>query len=160
FLLPADLPAEALRELQRACVAGGPDNMPWPTEVQVSPTQLAVRRDVDDSGGLVVPWEFDSVGRLMGSTATLIERPTPYQLLTDLAGGKVNQLRCQAWEWRAGGLPLPAALDEEIRRASQGFGRALIEADAGRANQEAHTTLALSYQAAQQLVQLYMDQVF
>src|SRR5262249_4701937 len=35
-----------------------------------------------------------------------------------------------------------------------------IEADAGRANQEAHTTLALSYQAAQQLVQLYMDQVF
>ena len=37
FLLPSGLSAEALRELQRACVAGGPDAMPWPTRADVNP---------------------------------------------------------------------------------------------------------------------------
>ena len=53
-------------------------------------------RDVDESGSLVVPWEIDGAGRLMGSSATLIERPEPYRLSVELARGKINQLRSQA----------------------------------------------------------------
>src|SRR5437588_10506074 len=104
FTLPAALPAGVLPDLQRACVAGGPDNMPWPTEVQVAPGRLTVRRTADDSGYLSVPWEIDGAGRLMGTTATLMERPAPYHLLVEQARGKVNQLRCQAADWVAGGL--------------------------------------------------------
>ena len=33
FQLPAGLAADARRELERSCMAGGPDNMPWPTEL-------------------------------------------------------------------------------------------------------------------------------
>ena len=33
----------------------------------------------------------------------------------ELARGKVNQLRCQAADWQAGGLHLPSALTDQIR---------------------------------------------
>src|SRR5690242_11222764 len=99
FDLPASLTPAALRELERSCVAGGPDTMPWPTEVQVNPGRLTLRRSVDESGFLVAPWEVEGAGRLMGTTATLMERPSPYNFLVELARGKVNQVRCQAADW-------------------------------------------------------------
>jgi hypothetical protein len=42
FQLPAGLPADAVRELERTCV-GGPDNMPWPTEVHFHNGRMSVR---------------------------------------------------------------------------------------------------------------------
>src|SRR5689334_22405858 len=110
FLLPSGLSAEALRELERACVAGGPDNMPWPTDARVQADRLVVSRSVEESGALAVPWDVNGAGRLMTSTATLMERPNPYSLPVEIARGKVNQLRCQAADWRAGGLALPPEL--------------------------------------------------
>jgi hypothetical protein len=159
FLLPPNLPNDSARELEWACISGGPENMPWPTEVKLSDHQMTLRRDVDESGCLVAPWAFNG-GRLMGTTATLIERKDPYQLLTELARGKVNQLRSQAWEWRTGGLPVPHELDLLIHEASIGFGRAIIEGTPEHASREAQGALALSYDAADRLVRLYMDQVF
>src|SRR5437588_466528 len=35
FLLPNSLPAGLDQDLQRACIAGGQDNMPWPSIVQL-----------------------------------------------------------------------------------------------------------------------------
>ena len=64
FLLPKGLSADVLRELERACMAGGPDNMPWPTEVVVNADQLTLRRTVDESGYLVAPWDIEGFGRL------------------------------------------------------------------------------------------------
>ncbi len=81
FLLPGDLPPETMRELERACISGGPDNMPWPTEIQVEPGKLSARRGVEESGSLVAPWLIDGAGRLLSSTATLIEREQPYHFL-------------------------------------------------------------------------------
>src|SRR5579864_8458078 len=102
FLLPAELSPEAVRELERACVAGGPDCMPWPTEVRVESGLMTVRRGVEESGSLLVPWNVNGAGRLLSSTATLIEREQPYHLLVELARGKVHQLRTQSAEWQAG----------------------------------------------------------
>ena len=127
FYLPAGLSTEAARELERACIAGGPDNMPWPSKVQIESGHLTVARDVDESGYLVVPWETRRAGRLMGTTATLMERSHPYQLQVELARGKVNQVRCQAADWQAGGLNVPRKLEEEIRTVSLTLGHALIE---------------------------------
>ena len=53
FLLPKSTKPDDTRELGRACMAGGPDNMPWPTEVHVDPSRLTLRRTVDESGYLV-----------------------------------------------------------------------------------------------------------
>src|SRR5262249_29892665 len=124
FQLPAGLPRDAARELERACMAGGPDNMPWPTELHLTGSQLTVRRAVDESGYLVVPWAVNGFGQLMGTSATLMERPAPYHLVTELARGKVNQVRCQAADWRVGGLVLPTTLQDNVRDASLTFGRA------------------------------------
>src|SRR5262249_60464207 len=85
FLLPSAAPASALADLDRACVAGGYDNMPAPTHVVRDASRLKLLRDVDESGYLVVPWEVPDVGRLMGSSATLIERSAPYQFAASLA---------------------------------------------------------------------------
>src|SRR5438094_9701818 len=125
FLLPRNAPASAGTDLDRACVAGGYDNMPAPTQVTRADGELRLVRDVDGSGYLVAPWEVDGVGRLMGTTATLVERPTPYSLAVELARGKVNQLRGQVADWRTVGLQVPPPLNGQIREAGLRFGRAV-----------------------------------
>ena len=160
FLLPENLSGDAARELERACVAGGPDNMPWPSRAHVEHGVLTVRRDVGESGFLVAPWAIPGVGRLMGATATIMERESAYHFQVEMARGKVNQLRCQAEEWRAGGLALTPSLEESIRNASLGFGQAIL----GPINEEtdalAEKSLTLSYRAALELAQAYVNQVF
>jgi hypothetical protein len=160
FLLPAGLSTEANRELERACVAGGPDSMPWPTRVQIDSGKLTLHRDVDESGFVVLPWEIDGAGRLMASTATLMERALPYQVQLELARGKVNQLRGQTADWQAGGLEVPPALAEQIRQASLAFGRAVTATPAEQTGPQAQEALALTARAADQLTRLYMEQVF
>jgi hypothetical protein len=160
FLLPSGLPADALRELERACVAGGPDAMPWPTEVRVQPDRLTVRRAVEESGALVLPWDVEGVGRLMGSTATLMERPLPYLLQVELARGKVNQLRCQAADWRAGGLQLADDLQRQVTEVSSTFGRAVTHLPSDDAGALAQEALASAYRASADLVRIYLEQVF
>src|SRR4051794_11596363 len=122
FLLPSELTAEAARELERSCLTGSPDNMPWPTAVQLEPGQLTLRRrNLDESGCLVAPWPVPGVGQLMGTSATLMERPKPYHLQLELSRGKVNQVRCQTWDWTSIGLQVPAELARQIRDASASF---------------------------------------
>src|SRR6266446_103061 len=69
FLLPARVNEDLRRELEHACMAGGPDNMPWPTEVRVDAKHLTLRRSVDESGALVVPWDIFGSGRLPADVA-------------------------------------------------------------------------------------------
>ena len=96
----------------------------------------------------------------MGATATLMERPHPYQLLVELARGKVNQLRCQASDWQAGGLQISSDLQQEIRGTASAFGRAIVLADADDMNREAQAARDLAYEVADRLVRTYVDQVF
>jgi hypothetical protein len=160
FQLPANLSAAATRDLERACLAGGPDNMPWPSNAQVEAGYLTIHRDVGESGYLVAPCEIEAAGRLMGTSATLMEREQPYHFHLELARGKVNQLRCQTADWQAGGLTIPDSLQEQIRRAQQTFGQALHESAPASISQYAQNALTASYHAAEHLVQAYMDQVF
>jgi GH35 family endo-1,4-beta-xylanase len=160
FLLPDGLSADTVRELERASIVGGPDNMPWPGRVQIEPGRLLVHRDVEESGALVVPWEIEGAGRLMVSTATLMERPLPYGFRLELARGKVNQLRCQTADWQASGLQVPDPLAEQIRNASLSFGRAVAEADSGTGNPQAQAALVQTAKTAEQITELYIDQLF
>jgi hypothetical protein len=163
FLLPASLSADAARELLRACVVGGPDNMPYPTQVRLNNGRLIVTRNVDESGALVVPWQIESpsrAGRLMSSTATLIERTAPYQLAVELARGKVNQLRSQTSDWLAGGLLVSAGLVQQVRAATLAFTRAVTQPLGDQAARHAQEALALAHEAAEGLVQAYVEQVF
>jgi hypothetical protein len=96
----------------------------------------------------------------MTSSATLMEREASYQLQVELARGKVNQLRCQAADWRTGGLNMPADLSERIREASLAFGRCATQGTSTETATQAQEALALGYRAGEQLVRVYADQVF
>ena len=164
FLLPEGLSQEVRGELERSSVAGGPDNMPTPTDLTFAAGQMRTRRMLDESGFLVAPWLVEGAGLLMGTTATLMERARPYALLVELARGKVNQMRCQAADWRMGGLHISAELQQAMHEATLAFGRAATGASGGRttAEESAHAQDALTrgYRAAEQLVSSYIEQVF
>src|ERR1035438_7391707 len=115
FQIPAWLADAARQELERASITGGQDNMPYLTEACVEGDRLILNRDVSDSGNLQVPWPIDGFGQLMTTTATLIERPTPYHLAIELARGKINQVRCQAAEWSMGPFEMPDALKQAVQ---------------------------------------------
>jgi hypothetical protein len=160
FQLPAGLIAEAARELERACLAGGPDNMPWPTQSRNASGFLGLTRSMDESAYLVAPWSISGAGQLMGTSATLMERVRPYNLLVELARGKINQVRCQASDWRTGGLLVSAELEQRIQDASRAFGNAVTQPPSEEASRQAQKALDLSYLAADHLVQAYVEQVF
>lgn len=160
FSLPPQLPAEVLADLERASVAGGQDNMPFPTQVIVDDDQLIVVRHVDESGNLVTPWQVPNTGQVMTGSGTLMERLVPYQLPIELARGKLNQLRGQAFDWRMGGLCMPMDLEKEIHQATLAFGHALAQVPDPAAIQNAQQSLMQSFRAANQLVETYIDQVF
>jgi hypothetical protein len=160
FLLPTGLSAEATSALDRACMAGGPDNMPWPTEVRVEDHLLTLRRGVDESGYLVIPWQAPSAGLLMSGSATLMERPQPYHLDIELARGKVNQVRSQAWDWQAGGLQLAPELTQQLRDACTLFSAAIARTGSEQAGQKARAALTAAYQTADELVLAYETLMF
>src|SRR5207302_3590492 len=127
--------------LHRACIAGGPDSMPWPTEARLENSRLTLRRSVDESGYLAIPWQIAEAGLLMATSATLMERPEPYDLAIELARGKVNQVRCQAWDWQAGGLNLPSEVLQQIQEASAAFSDAIALVPWPAASARAQTAL-------------------
>ena len=145
FQLPADLSPDLARELERACVIGGPDNMPWPTNVRLTSHRLSVQRDVDESGSLLAPWAVNGAGHVMSASATLMERDQPYQFQIELARGKINQLRCQASDWRTGGLQTTPEFAQRIQDASVAFGRAATLAPSPEALTHAQEALAMGY---------------
>src|SRR5207245_9227017 len=105
----------------------------------------------------VSPWNIEGAGRLLSTSATLMERSLPYPFLLELARGKVNQLRCQAAQWQENGLPVSAAVQEHIRNANQALAHAVAVASSAEAESAAQRALMLSYRAAEQLVHGYMD---
>jgi hypothetical protein len=161
FLLTGSASTEAAREMARGYVVGAPDYMPWPTEIQVANGQVVVRRPVDDSGCICLPWRVPSHGLLLLSTATLIERPDPYLMGVELARGRVNILRNQAADWQMGGLSLGPELTNRIQESSIAFAHAVCRQDAAtEAGELADTAIQQAIDAGQALVQTYVDQVF
>jgi hypothetical protein len=161
FQLPSGVPREVAQQLEWSCLAGGPDNMPLLTQVSLRGDLLGLTRNCEESVYLVAPWPVEGIGQVMGTSATLMARQQPYNLVVELARGKVNQIRGQAADWQAGGLQMPAELTELIRQASHTFGHAVCATgDPDEVFAQAQQALGLGYQAASQLVQAYVRQVF
>jgi Glycosyl hydrolase family 10 len=162
FELPPQLAeADPLRQdLERSSVAGGQDNMPYPTEATVEAERLVLTRTVEESGMIQAPWRIEGVGQLMSSSATLMERPTPYHLPIELARGKINQVRSQSCDWVMGGLTMPESLSQHIRLATLAFGQALMQLPDGTALSQVESALREAYLAAHELVLAYIEQVF
>jgi hypothetical protein len=175
FLLPNPVPTAAAAAVRRACFAGGYDQTPVPTRVEINGGHLVVSRGISESGYLLVPWPVDPLGPYVTTTATLRERPEPYSLLVELARGKLNQVRTQAAEWCDLGLRTTPEFDRAMEEATRLFGSAVLSQPgtdteplngAGGLHPSADSDAAAarvlqqSYSLADALVRLYVEQVF
>lgn len=157
FRLPGDLPSPWAQDLTRSCVAGGYDAMPGPAFSTVAGDLLSVTREASESGSLVAPFEVADLGRFLGTSATLIERDSPYDLLVELARGKINQLRNQAADWVHGGMTLGDDLRSAMHEAGRLFA-GVVTLDGPR-HDAARAALSAGCHAADQLVDSYLDQI-
>jgi len=155
FRLPERLSAEESRDLTLASIAGGYDNAPAVTRASVEGDQLVLSRESTESGYIQVPWNVPGVGHVVAASATLAERDEPYDLLLELARGKVNQLRSQAADWAFSGIEPSQPLEDEIRAVGRSFAAAATESDGPLARDAARATLAAAGAAASHLVAEY-----
>ncbi len=159
FLLPAEIDDASRRGLERACLAGGPESVPWPTMAVLEGDRLILTRETNESGCLHAPWRVNGHSRCILSSCTLMEREAPYRLLLEMARGKLNQVRNQSWDWRAAGLELPANFAGDLGRAQQSFRTAVSAGTPQMADLAAGDTLELLAQCGDNLVRAYIEQV-
>src|SRR4051794_27471050 len=160
FLLPTGIDAACRHGLERACLVGGPESVPWPTLAVVQSDRLVLTRETSESGCLHAPWKVDGSGRFMLSSCTLMEREAPYRLLVELARGKLNQVRNQSWEWRTAGLEIPTDFVNNLNRAQQSFRTAIAAGSPELGDMAAADVLESLALAGNSLVEAYVEQVF
>ena len=160
FVLPATLPPAAETLLAQASFAAGYDQTPSPTKVRIENGVLSLTRGTDESGCMFLPWPVGPVGAVVTTTSTLRERPEPYDLLLELARGKLNQLRTQTAEWKDVGLQTTPEFDTELAAITALFAKAVMNRPSAEAEAAAAQALTRSYEAADVLARLYIDQMF
>ena len=160
FLLPNSMPPAAEALLKQASFAAGYDQTPSPTQVRIEDKLLHVSRETDESGYLFLPWPVGPVGAMVTTTSTLRERKEPYNLMLELARGKLNQLRTQVGEWKEMGLTSPPDFTREVGDIHRLFGKAALNQPSNEADLAATRVLNQSYQAADRLARLYIEQMF
>lgn len=159
FILPvssSDLPEP---DLEQVCILDSYNYSPVPTVKQIDGQLLHLRRDIDESGRVLVPWHVPGFGQLMNSTTILMEREQPYLLGVELARGKVLSVRSQLADWQMHNLQVPDQLNELIQQTTRVLGQSLMEPPE-QANVRALEMLPLAYRSAAELVQVYTDQLF
>lgn len=160
FQFPEDLNPSFQKELESSFMSGGPDTMPFYSTAKISNTLMTVSRDEPESGFLNAPWVIPGHGNFITTSSTLSLKDQPYSLLTELARGKINQVRSYLADWEMGGLSIPESLRQLILNASHQFGKCFSNSDQKSRNTSAETSLGLAYAAADQLMREYMRQIF
>jgi hypothetical protein len=144
--------------LARIYVAGLED-FPWSTRSDWVDDELIVKRSVDDSGYVYVPWNVDGHGQHLLGTTTLMERDKPYLLEVELARGLIQRLRSRLFIWEWMGVETPPELSEQLREATAKFSRAATsQHDPSVASAAANDAIAAAMTVSNQLVRLYAEQ--
>lgn len=108
----------------------GPDRIPCRTLVEFRPGLLLCHRDTNESGKFHVPWPVPRQGVPILATATLAERQQPYDLMVELARGRLDTLRNQLADWKTHlNLPTSPELQAKITEAQSAFAQAATRQD-------------------------------
>ncbi len=159
FSLPPELPPESHALLKESYLTVGLEAMPTQTRHRLTPDLITLQRDIHESGTAHIPVRIAEFGELMTATATLMERPIPYFLNVELVRGKLNQVRNQLAEWESAGLQRSATLDWDIRQATRTFAQGMVDPWQADAHIHLRHALALSFHAADELIDEYTDQI-
>ncbi|ADV61272.1 glycoside hydrolase family 10 [Isosphaera pallida ATCC 43644] len=135
----------------------GPDRTPIRTMIEVRPGQLLCHRDITDSGRLQLPWPIPGHGLPVVGTATLSERATPYDLVVELARGRLNDLRNQIADWSHHlGMSLSPDLRDMMRESQRLFSQAaLAQDDPETSHRLAEASLIKSFEAGELATRAY-----
>jgi hypothetical protein len=171
FHVPQGLSDATRQGLLQGHIAALPDFMPWPTQCSFDDKLYVVEKEPVESGSLYVPWTIKTQSStpawlsghdrcLITGTATLGERSEPYHLLTELARGKVNQVRNQAADWQGLGLNLPQPLVESLRQSSLSFARTVCQpSNPEDADRLGASALLAGIETGEALIDAYLEQV-
>ena len=160
FTLPETVPPAASATLSLARFAGGYDQTHVPTTIEIRDGLLIASRRPQESGSLLVPWPIDGLGLVLTATATIRDRAQPYNLLVELARGKLNQVRCQSADWTEMGLRLPGDFVAQLSSLTRLFGTAVHTDSSAEASAISERVLQQSHTLAARLVQIYIEQLF
>ena len=89
----------------------GIDRVAWPVRTVFSNGMLEMHRTVSESANLHFPWPLEGAAQMTFTTASLMERDSPYLLPLELARGTLSQLSDQLFEWKSIGLIVPDAVN-------------------------------------------------
>ncbi len=146
------------RLAERAYMTGS-DQIPWQCRIRLNDGELTVERHVTDSGKFHIPWPVPGHGEIVLATATLMERDRPYQLLVELARGKINQVRNQIADWQSIGLIVPNKVEATLHKALKQFAKAATsQDDVERAAELAEKAIVSALDVADLLVASYIEQ--
>ncbi len=157
FRLPAAWSLE--RQQASAIHTVGIDGIPWPCKISLDGDILTVSRNRNESGKTYVPWLFDKHGELLIATATLLEQPEPYPMLTELARGTLNRLRNQISIWEEGGLDIPPHIFGATAAAATYLGSAIMKSDPVQQDALAKMSLDTTVEAIFQIGDAFGKQV-
>lgn len=162
FLIPRDdpLPATALAK----AYLSGMEGIPWQSAnhqvtTEAGDVEFILERNTDESGNLFMPWQTESHGELMLSTASLMEMDTPYTLPLEIARGVLNRLRNQAFDWEIAGLVISPEVRSKIDTASATFIQAVTSVpDDSRVAEQSGEAIRWSLAATESLSADYTRQ--
>lgn len=137
----------------------GPDQIPWVCRTRLNDGELTLERHVTDSGKFHIPWPVAGHGEVVLATATLMERERPYQLMVELARGKINQVRNQIADWQSIGLVVPGKVEATLHKALKHFAKAATsQSDVAQAAEWAEKAIVSALDVADLLVASYIEQ--
>ncbi len=157
FRLPA---AWVLERRQASAIhTVGIDGIPWPCKVSTDGDILTVGRNRNESGKTYIPWPVENRGELLIATGTLLEKESPYPLLTELARGTLNRLRNQISIWQEGGLKIPEEIFVNVATSAKCLGDSIMTSDPILQDELAKSSLDLSIDAAFSVSDSFGEQV-
>jgi hypothetical protein len=157
FLVPRRefLPAKAV---ERAYLSGMED-IPWRTRVTLAGDVISAERAESESGSFHILWKVAGRGDEVLSTATLVERPTPYILPLELARGILNRVRANLAAWEAAGLPIPPGVADDHKRALVQFIAAVAQqTEPAECADHAQEAIAAALSSADALIKAFAEQ--
>ena len=137
----------------------GLDGIPWPCKIQTEDQVLGIRRLRDESGKTYVAYPFEKWGEIVVCTGTLLERPEPYDFVTEIARGTVNRLRNQISIWQEGGLEIDGPVLERTAAAIGQLGSAIMSSEFEDRDKFAAEALELAMQSIFDLGRIFGEQI-
>jgi len=129
------------------------------TKVEFEDGILSCRRQQQESGKLHIPWPIPGRGSPVVSTTSLPERERPYNLLLELARGKLAEVREQAANWQQLRMVIPSTYLQAQQAAFQLLAKASAsQDDINFTCRLAEQSLQRSFEAAELLTRDYILQ--